>query len=94
MYSDLRQTKFDQIENYLDDESKELLNILTKEENYNIDSLARIGEKYGIKYFCLQYYVRFGIVENIIRKEDFFKFLIVEQISFFDFMEIRIQNEY
>ena len=101
MYEDLRQMKFEKISEYLDEDSRILFEKLTSKENYHVEKLAQIGEEYNLRFFCIMYYLRFGLDRPDVNQDDFFKFILNERVSFFKSNEVyqvdkrrsRIRNE-
>ena len=84
LYDDFLNQNFIEIINRLDYDSQILVDRLMNPANFNMDSLAKIGIDYDVRYFCWRYYHSFGLDTNDRRKVDFIWYLMLEQISIFN----------
>lgn len=86
MYGHVLNLDFDQMNNSLNQQSKEFYNEITLDENLNIDSMIVLGQKYRIPYILVNYLALYGDkIKKGAPKTDFYRYLGIEKVSFFSF---------
>lgn len=75
---------FEQLPAKLDDESLAFYQAITKDVNLNFDSIYTIGQTFKVPYGALNFLMDFGQhMKNGADPSEFFKFLVIEDVSYF-----------
>ncbi len=88
LYSNVVSADFDSIENFLDHKSLNFYYKITDTSNLTIPKILEIGKKYRLSYLTIIYLATYGEhMKTNSKKSEFFRFLGLNQVSFFSFFD-------
>jgi len=86
MYNYILHAEDEKLSMLFNEKSKRFFEEIKSKDNQSKDQLIALGKKYNIPYFCLKFYIAFS-EDRAFSTDELIQFMIVEQISIFNYKQ-------